>query len=118
MKIENGKYIYTSLVQYTQYDGDKIHPVAVEFTVTTNIPVYISDTMTISEWIDRLFKSKLVLPAKFNVDTDRVQAVKEFFDDFLFVERTDYEYISMMLYTILNSLTENKIESLTYKLTN
>lgn len=114
MKIENGKYIYTVPVHYLQYDGQMIRPVSVEFAITTSCPVYISETITIPVWLEQLFDSKLVLPASFNAESNAIFSVKEFIGDFLFVERVEYEYIATMLYTILNNLTDNKIESLTY----
>ena len=121
MKIENGKYIYTEFIQYHYYNGTTICPKSVEFTVTTNKRVTINDSLTLQEWFLSIFGNKLLVSSVFNDENSEIFQVKHFFDDFLFVERTDLEYITDMLYNILLRIFENsdqKIESFTYKIIN
>lgn len=119
MKIENGKHIYKEIIRYQYFDGAAIHPVAVEITMTTTGLVYVNNTFSFHEWIDNIFTGKLLMSSEYNVESAEINRVREFFSDFLFVERTDIDYIVAMINTILSTLIESsgvKIESLSYVL--
>lgn len=119
MKIENGKYIYKEVIRYQYFDGAAIHPVVVEITMTTTGLVYVNNTFSFHEWIDNIFTGKLLMSSEYNVESAEINQVREFFSDFLFVERTDNDYIVGMINTILSTLIESsgvKIESLSYVL--